>query len=155
MKPSPYMEQALAQAEAAAGRGEVPVGAVLVDPASGEAVAASGNRVVELSDPTAHAELLVIRAAAAARRSERLDGLDLYVTLEPCAMCAAAISFARLRRVIYGADDPKGGGVAHGARVFDHPTCHHRPEVVGGIGEVRAAALLRDFFRERRSLIGG
>ena len=150
MKPSPYMEQALAQAEAAAGRGEVPVGAVLVDPASGEAVAAAGNRVVELSDPTAHAELLVIRAAAAARRSERLDGLELYVTLEPCAMCAAAISFARLRRVIYGADDPKGGGVAHGARVFDHPTCHHRPEVVGGIGEVRAAALLRDFFRERR-----
>ena len=150
MKPSPYMEQALAQAEAAAGRGEVPVGAVLVDPASGEAVAAAGNRVVELSDPTAHAELLVIRAATAARRSERLDGLELYVTLEPCAMCAAAISFARLRRVIYGADDPKGGGVAHGARVFDHPTCHHRPEVVGGIGEVRAAALLRDFFRERR-----
>ena len=150
MKPSPYMEQALAQAEAAAGRGEVPVGAVLVDPASGEAVAAAGNRVVELSDPTAHAELLVIRAAAAARRSERLDGLELYVTLEPCAMCAAAISFARLRRVIYGADDPKGGGVAHGARVFDQPTCHHRPEVVAGIGEVRAAALLRDFFRERR-----
>ncbi len=150
MKPSPYMEQALAQAEAAAGRGEVPVGAVLVDPASGQAVAASGNRVVELSDPTAHAELLVIRAAAAARRSERLDGLDLYVTLEPCAMCAAAISLARLRRVVYGADDPKGGGVAHGARVFDQPTCHHRPEVVAGIGEVRAAALLRDFFRERR-----
>lgn len=150
MKPSPYMEQALAQAAAAAGRGEVPVGAVLVDPASGEAVAAAGNRVVELSDPTAHAEVLVIRAAARARGSERLDGLDLYVTLEPCAMCAAAISFARLRRVVYGAADPKGGGVEHGARVFDQPTCHHQPEVVAGVGEVRAAALLQDFFRSRR-----
>jgi tRNA(Arg) A34 adenosine deaminase TadA len=144
------MEQALAQAEAAAGRGEVPVGAVLVDADSGEAVAASGNRVVELSDPTAHAEILVIRAAAQALRSERLGGLDLYVTLEPCAMCAAAVSFARLRRLVYGAADPKGGGVEHGARVFDQPTCHHKPEVVADVGETRAAALLREFFHQRR-----
>ena len=144
------MEQALAQAESAAGRGEVPVGAVLVDSESGEAVAASGNRVVEMRDPTAHAEMLVIRAAAQARGSERLDGCDLYVTLEPCAMCAAAISFARLRRVVYGAADPKGGGVEHGARVFDQPTCHHRPEVVAGVHEARAAQLLRDFFEARR-----
>jgi len=150
MKPSPYMEQALSQAEAAAGRGEVPVGAVLVESASGEAVAASGNRVRELSDPTAHAEILVIRAAAQALGSERLGGLDLYVTLEPCAMCAGAISFARLRRVVYAADDPKGGGVEHGARFFDQPTCHHKPEVVAGVGEVRAAELLRAFFAQRR-----
>jgi tRNA(Arg) A34 adenosine deaminase TadA len=144
------MEQALAQAESAATRGEVPVGAVLVDTKSGEAVAASGNRVVKLRDPTAHAEMLVIRAAAQARGTERLDGCDLYVTLEPCAMCAAAISFARLRRVVYGAADPKGGGVEHGARVFDQATCHHRPELVSGVGETRAARLLRDFFAERR-----
>lgn len=142
------MVQALEQAHAAARRGEVPVGAVLVR--DGRVIAAAGNRVEELSDPTAHAEVLVLRAAAAAAGSPRLEGCDLYVTLEPCPMCAAAISFARLRRVYFGAYDPKGGGVEHGPRVFDHPTCHHRPEVVGGLAERDCAAVLRDFFRARR-----
>jgi tRNA(Arg) A34 adenosine deaminase TadA len=144
------MQAALAEAEAAAARGEVPVGAVLVDPATGAVVAAAGNRVEELADPSAHAELLAIRAACAARGQPRLPGLDLYVTLEPCALCAAAISFARLRRVYFGAYDPKGGAVEHGPRFFAQPTCHHAPEVYGGIEETRAAALLRGFFRERR-----
>ena len=144
------MAQALAQAESAADRGEVPVGAVIVDPRSGDAVSASGNRVVELCDPTAHAELLAIRAAARAMGHERLDGLDLYVTLEPCAMCAGAVSLARLRRLVYGAPDPKAGGVEHGGRVLDQPTCHHRPEVVAGVGGARAARLLRTFFAARR-----
>ena len=144
------MALALAQAEAAASRGEVPVGAVVVDPRSGEALALAGNRVVERRDPTAHAELLAIRAAARARGNERLTGLDLYVTLEPCAMCAAAVSLARLRRLVYGAADPKAGGVEHGARVFDQPTCHHRPEVAAGVGAARATALLRAFFTVRR-----
>lgn len=143
-----FMAQALEQARLAAARGEVPVGAVLVR--DGRVIAAAGNRVEELSDPTAHAEVLALRAAAAAAGSPRLEGCDLYVTLEPCPMCAAAISFARLRRVYYGAYDPKGGGVDHGPRVFDHATCHHRPEVVGGLGEAECATLLRDFFRERR-----
>src|SRR5262245_21990491 len=129
------MQLALAEARAAAGRGEVPVGAVLVDGASGALLAAAGNRVEELADPTAHAELLAIRAAAAARGVPRLDGADLYVTLEPCAMCAQAIAFARLRRVYFGAYDPKGGGVEHGARIFTHATCNHRPEVYGGLCE--------------------
>lgn len=142
------MAQALEQARLAARRGEVPVGAVLVR--DGRVVAAAGNRVEELSDPTAHAEVLVLRAAAATAGSPRLEGCDLYVTLEPCPMCAAAISFARLRRVYFGAYDPKGGGVEHGPRVFDHPTCHHRPEVVGGLAEAECATLLRDFFRQRR-----
>ena len=141
------MAQALEQARLAAARGEVPVGAVLVR--DGRVIAAAGNRVEELSDPTAHAEVLVLRAAAAAG-SPRLEGCDLYVTLEPCPMCAAAISFARLRRVYFGAYDPKGGGVEHGPRVFDHATCHHRPEVVGGLGERDCATLLREFFRQRR-----
>lgn len=141
------MQIALAEAIAAAARAEVPVGAVLVR--NGEVLARAGNRVEEWSDPTAHAEILAIRAAAA-RRGGRLDGCDLYVTLEPCPMCAAAIALARIRRVYFGAYDPKGGGIDHGARVFDHPTCHHRPEVYGGIEERRAAALLRDFFRARR-----
>lgn len=144
------MQQGLAQAEAAAGRGEVPVGAVLVDPITGEALAAAGNRVIELSDPTAHAEMLVIRAAAQTLGSERLNGLDLYVTLEPCAMCAAAIGLARLRRLVYGAPDPKSGGVEHGARIFELPTCHHKPEIISGVAAVRAAELLRTFFRARR-----
>jgi len=144
------MDLALAEAEAAAARGEVPVGAVLVDSRSGEAIARAGNRVEELKDPTAHAEMLVIRAAAHAAGLKRLENADLYVTLEPCTMCAAAISFARLRRLYFGAGDPKGGGVEHGARFFSQATCHHRPEVYGGIAERAAAGLLRTFFQARR-----
>ena len=144
------MRAALAEARAAAARGETPVGAVLVDPAARAIVARAGNRTRELSDPTAHAEILAIRAACAARGSERLPGLDLHVTLEPCPMCAAAIGFARIGRLYYGAADPKGGGVAHGARVFSHATCHHRPEIYDGIAAAESAALLRDFFAERR-----
>ncbi len=143
------MALALAEAEAAGARGEVPVGAVLMD-AAGTVLAQAGNRVEELRDPTAHAEMLAIRAAAAALGAKRLAGADLYVTLEPCAMCAAAISFARIRRLYFGAYDPKGGGVEHGARIFAQATCHHRPEVYGGIAETQAAALLRAFFRDRR-----
>ena len=141
---------ALAEAAAAGARGEVPVGAVLVDGASGAVVARAGNRVEELRDPTAHAELLAIRAAAAAGAAKRLPDCDLYVTLEPCPMCAQAISFARLRRLYFGAYDLKGGGVDHGPRIFTQPTCHHRPEIYGGIQEGEAAALLKDFFRARR-----
>jgi tRNA(adenine34) deaminase len=148
-KPS-YMDLALAEAEAAGLRGEVPVGAVLVEGASGRLLARAGNRVEELKDPTAHAEMLVIRAAAAEASLKRLESADLYVTLEPCAMCAAAISFARLRRLYFGAGDPKGGAVDHGPRFFAQATCHHRPEVYGGIGERVASALLKHFFRERR-----
>ena len=144
-----HMEAALAEARAAAARGEVPVGAVIVA-ADGRIVAAAGNRTRELSDPTAHAEILAIRAACATLESERLDGHDLYVTLEPCPMCAAAISFARLARLYYGAADPKSGGVAQGARVFAHPQCHHAPEVYDGIAAEAAAALLRGFFADRR-----
>ena len=144
-----YMDQALDQARAAAQRGETPVGAVLTAP-DGRVLAADGNRVRELSDPTAHAEMLVIRAASAALGSERLTGCGLTVTLEPCPMCAGAIAHARIATLWYGAADPKGGGVDHGPRVFHHPTCHHRPEVYGGIGEAASAELLRGFFRERR-----
>ncbi|WP_339832144.1 nucleoside deaminase [uncultured Parvibaculum sp.] len=147
-RPRP-MDMAMAEAEAAAARGEVPVGAVVVD-ASGTVLGRAGNRTLELKDPTAHAEMLAIRAACVALGSERLTGCDLYVTLEPCPMCAAAISFARLRRLYYGAADAKGGGVDHGPRIFEHATCHHRPDIYGGIGETRAAALLRDFFAARR-----
>ena len=145
-----YMAQALAQAERAAALGEVPVGAIVVDGASARVLAACGNRVLERRDPTAHAEMLAIRQAAQALASERLGGCDLYVTLEPCAMCAQAMALARVRRLYFGAADPKGGGVEHGARVFDQPTCHHRPEVYGGIDGARAAALLKDFFAARR-----
>jgi len=145
-----YMRQALAEAERAAAAGEVPVGAVLVDGASGAVLARAGNRVEADSDPTAHAEMLVLRAAAARIGAPRLEGCDLYVTLEPCTMCAAAIAFARIRRLYFGAYDPKMGGVEHGARVFAHPTCHHRPEVYGGIEETAAATLLRRFFTARR-----
>ncbi len=145
-----FMAQALAEAEAAAARGEAPIGAVLVAGESGEVLARAGNRVEELADPTAHAEMLVIRAACAGRKAPRLPDCDLYVTLEPCAMCAQAISFARLRRLYFGAADSKGGGVEHGARIFTQPTCHHRPDVYGGIDETRAAELLKDFFRARR-----
>ncbi len=144
-----HMDAALAQARAAGARGEVPVGAVIVGP-DGAPVAAAGNRTRELNDPTAHAEMLVIRAACAARGSERLTDCDLYVTLEPCPMCAAAISFARIGRLYYGASDPKSGGVAQGARVFAHPQCHHAPEVYDGISAAAAEALLRDFFAARR-----
>jgi tRNA(adenine34) deaminase len=145
-----YMEMAIAEAEAAGGRGDVPVGAVLVDASSGQVLARAGNRVEADSDPTGHAEILALRAAAAGIGAPRLPDCDLYVTLEPCAMCAQAISFARLRRVYFGAYDPKGGGVEHGARIFNQPTCHHAPEVVGGLEEARCAALLQDFFAERR-----
>ena len=144
-----HMDAALDQARAAGGRGEVPVGAVVIAP-DGRIVAAAGNRTRELSDPTAHAEVLAIRAACLAAGSERLDRHDLYVTLEPCPMCAAAISFARIGRLYYGAADPKSGGVAHGARVFSHPQCHHLPEVYDGIGGGEAAALLRSFFAAKR-----
>jgi tRNA(Arg) A34 adenosine deaminase TadA len=143
------MLAALAEAEAAAARGEVPVGAVVVT-GSGNVLARAGNRMRELADPTAHAEMLAIRQACVALGSERLDGADIYVTLEPCAMCAAAIALARLRRLYWGAADPKGGGVEHGACVFSQPTCHHAPELYGGIEERKAARLLREFFAGRR-----
>ena len=146
----PFMDLALAEAEAAAARGEVPIGAVLVERASGTVLAAAGNRTEAESDPTAHAEMVVIRAAARTRGRARLAGCDLYVTLEPCAMCAGALALARIDRLYYGAADPKGGGVVHGARVFDRPTANHRPEVYGGFRERRAAALLRAFFEARR-----
>lgn len=143
-----FMAIALDQARLAALRGEVPVGAVVVR--DGRVMAASGNRVEDLADPTAHAEMLAIRAAAELLGTPRLDGCDLYVSLEPCPMCAAAISLARIRRLVFGAYDPKSGGTEHGARVFDHATCHHRPEVVGGMREGEAAALLKTFFQDRR-----
>ena len=142
------MALALAEARAAAAAGEVPVGAVVVK--DGAVVAAAHNRPRALKDPTAHAEMLAIRRACAALGDERLTGCDLYVTLEPCAMCAAAISFARIRRLYFGAADPKGGAVEHGPRFFAQPTCHHAPEVYGGIREGEAAALLREFFAGRR-----
>ncbi|MBU3030190.1 nucleoside deaminase [Paracoccus marinaquae] len=144
-----HMAAALAEARAAADRGEVPVGAVLVDP-HGRVVAAAGNRTRELSDPTAHAEILAIRDACAAAGSERLPGHRLWVTLEPCPMCAAAISAARIATLYYAASDPRMGGVAHGARVFDHPQCHHRPQVYDGIDAAPARALLQSFFGTRR-----
>lgn len=146
---SGYMELALEQARKAAEADEVPVGAVLVD-ASGAVLAATHNRVERDKDPTAHAEMLAIREAAAKRGDARLPDCDLYVTLEPCPMCATAISFARLRRVYWGASDPKGGGIENGPRIFAQATCHHRPELFGGIAETEAAALLRDFFKARR-----
>lgn len=144
-----HMDIALEEARLAATRGEVPVGAVVVDP-GGRVVARAGNRTRELSDPTAHAEILALRAACAAAGSERLPGHALYVTLEPCPMCAAAISFARIARLHYGAADPKSGGVAQGPRIFGHPQCHHVPEVHDGIAADEAEALLRDFFAGRR-----
>ncbi|RBO53462.1 nucleoside deaminase [Rhodovulum sp. BSW8] len=144
-----HMDRALAEARAAARRGEVPVGAVVVAP-TGRIVAAAGNRTRELADPTAHAEILALRAACAEARSERLPGYDLYVTLEPCPMCASAIGQARIARLYYGAADPKSGGVAHGARVFAHPQSHHVPEVYDGIAEAEAEALLKAFFAPRR-----
>jgi tRNA(adenine34) deaminase len=142
------MDDALAEARAAQAADEVPVGAVIVR--EGAVIARAGNRTLRDSDPTAHAEMLAIRAAAAAIGSERLTDCDLYVTLEPCAMCAAALSFARIRRLYYGAADPKGGAVDNGVRFFSSPTCHHGPEVYGGMSESEAASLLREFFQARR-----
>lgn len=143
------MDRALRQARLAAERGEVPIGAVIVD-AAGRVLAEAGNRTEELNDPSAHAEILAIRIACDGRRAPRLPDCDLYVSLEPCPMCAQAISFARIRRLYFGAPDAKGGGVEHGPRLFGQPTCHHRPEVYGGIAESEAGELLRGFFRERR-----
>ena len=142
------MDLALALAAEAAARGEAPVGAVIVD--NGEVLAAERNRMRELNDPTAHAEMLAIRTALQQRGTGRLDGCDLYVTLEPCAMCAGAIAHARLRRLYYGTEDMKAGAVDNGVRLFAQPTCRHRPEVISGLGEARAAALLRQFFQDRR-----
>lgn len=144
-----YMDLALEQARAAGLRGEVPVGAVIIGP-DGRVLAAEGNRTRELKDPTAHAEILAIRSACAALEAERLTGCDLYVTLEPCAMCAAAIAAARVARLYYGASDPKSGGVAQGARVFSQPQSHHCPEIYDGIAETEATELLQAFFRARR-----
>jgi tRNA(adenine34) deaminase len=146
---STFMNLALEEARAAGARGEVPIGAVIVD-GVGKILAQAGNRTEELSDPTAHAEMEVIRQACAIRSAPRLPDCIIYVTLEPCPMCAAAISFARLGRLYYGAPDPKGGGVEHGPRIFHQATCHHRPELYPGIGEDEAAALLRGFFQDRR-----
>ncbi len=145
-----YMRAALAEALAAAARGETPVGAVIVDPATGEIVAAAGNGPIGAHDPTAHAEIAAIRLAAAKLQNYRLTGLTLFVTLEPCAMCAGAISHARLGRVVYGASDPKGGGVAHGPKVFEQPTIHWKPTVESGVMAEDSAGLLRAFFKARR-----
>ena len=143
-----FMEEALVEARTAAAEGEVPIGCVIVR--GGAVIARARNATIAARDPTAHAEMLAIRTAAAALASERLVDCDLHVTLEPCAMCAAAISFARIRRLYYGAADPKGGAVDNGVKFFSSPTCHHRPEVYSGIAEREAAALLQEFFRTRR-----
>ena len=143
-----FMDMALAEARAAGARGEVPVGAVIVR--DGEVLARAGNRTLADRDPTAHAEMIVVREAASKVGSERLDDCDLYVTLEPCAMCAGAVAFARIRRLYYGAADAKGGAVDNGVKFFVSPTCHHRPEVYGGLAEAEAASLLKEFFRELR-----
>jgi tRNA(Arg) A34 adenosine deaminase TadA len=144
------MRIALAEAQAAAARGEAPIGAVLADPATGEVLAQAGNAPIGSADPTAHAEILVLREVAARTGNYRLIGLTLYVTLEPCAMCAGAISHARIGRLVFGAEDPKGGAVVHGPRFFNQPTCHWRPEVEGGVFAEESATMLREFFRERR-----
>jgi tRNA(Arg) A34 adenosine deaminase TadA len=145
------MRIALEAAQAAAARGETPVGAVVLDPATGQVVAVAGNSPIGANDPTAHAEVLALRAAAAARGNYRLTGLTLVVTLEPCAMCAGAISHARIGRVVFGAEDPKGGAVVHGPRFFEQPTCHWSPEVAGGVLADESAALLKGFFKARRA----
>jgi tRNA(Arg) A34 adenosine deaminase TadA len=150
MSDDEIMALALAEAEAAGGRGEVPVGAVLVG-ADGQILAHDGNRIVERHDPTAHAEILVMRAGAAALANERLVGASLFVTLEPCAMCAGAASFARIARVVFAAEDPKGGAVLHGPLFFAQPTCHHRPTVARAAGGEKASELLKSFFRARRA----
>ncbi len=143
-----FMDMALAEARAAGECGEVPIGCVVVR--HGEVIARAGNRTLAARDPTAHAEMIAIRAAAHSLRSERLDDCDLYVTLEPCAMCAGAVAFARIRRLYYGAADPKGGAVDNGVKFFASPTCHHRPDVYSGLGEAEAGNLLKEFFKERR-----
>lgn len=143
------MQHALAQAEAARARGEVPVGAVITD-AKGLVIAANGNRIIEHADPTAHAEMLVIREATKVLKNERLIDCNLYVTLEPCPMCAGAISLARIKRLYYGAADEKAGGAEHGVRLFSHPSCHHRPEIYGGIDQTACATILREFFSAKR-----
>ncbi len=150
MTETDFMALALDQAGLGAAAGEVPVGAVLVDGVTGEIVAAAHNLVESAADPTAHAEMLVLRSGAAKSGAPRLTDCDLYVTLEPCPMCAQAISFARPRRLYFGAYDPKGGGVDHGPRIFSQTTCHHAPEVIGGVNEIQCAKVLKDFFRERR-----
>lgn len=150
MAKTDFMALAFEEAEAAGVRGEVPIGAVVVEAATGRVLARAGNEVEAARDPTAHAELLALRRAAAAVGAPRLVDCDLYVTLEPCPMCASAASFARVRRLYYGASDPKGGGVEHGARVFEQATCHHKPEVYAGFQERRASELLKSFFRARR-----
>lgn len=146
--PQSPMQIAMEEARAAASRGEVPIGAVITH--KSKIIARAGNRTRELNDPTAHAEVLTIRMACEALGNERLGECDLYVTLEPCTMCAAAISFARIRRLYYASSDPKGGGVEYGARFYSQPTCHHAPDVYSGIGEAEATALLRDFFKQKR-----
>ena len=148
-----YMSAAFELAETAATRGEVPVGAVVVDGTSGDVLARAHNRIEELGDPTAHAEILALREAARVKKTPRLMDCDLYVTLEPCTMCASAISLARIRRLYFGASDPKGGGVEHGARVFEQRTCHHAPEVYGGIDARRSEELLRQFFANLRRTV--
>lgn len=145
-----HMAEALTEAKAAAARGEVPVGAVIVDAATGQVIARGGNRTEAAHDPSAHAEIVALRAAGALKGTARLVDCDMYVTLEPCPMCATAISFARLRRVYFGAYDPKGGGIEHGAKVYIHNTCHHAPEVYGGIDEQACGALLKAFFKDLR-----
>ena len=151
MKEFGLMKLALNEARDSERRGEVPVGAVIVNSQNGEILAQAGNRTEELRDPTAHAELLAIRAAASRLGSSRLLNCDVYVTLEPCAMCAAAIALAKLRKLVFGAYDPKGGAVEHGPRLFSHPTIHHRPEIIGGVMELDCAELLTTFFRDRRN----
>lgn len=146
-----HMTQALFEAKIAGSNGEVPVGAVIIDSVTGQVIAASGNKTEKNNDPTAHAELLAIQAACKIKGAARLPECDLYVTLEPCPMCATAISFARLRRVYFGAYDPKGGGIDHGPKIFTQPTCHHKPEVYGGIDEQACAGILKEFFKNKRS----
>jgi tRNA(Arg) A34 adenosine deaminase TadA len=149
------MRIALAEAQAAADRGEAPIGAVVADPSTGEVIARAGNAPISRADPTAHAEILALREAAAKLGNYRLTGLTLVVTLEPCAMCAGAISHARIGRVLYGAEDPKGGAVIHGPRFFEQPTCHWRPEIDGGLFAEESSEMLRGFFRERRKTASG
>lgn len=150
MNDQDYMKLALAQAEDAAQKGEVPIGAVLVDPANGDIVAKGHNLTITNHDPTAHAEIVAIRAACESLNSQRLIGLDLFVTLEPCTMCAAAISFSRLRRVVFGAMDEKGGGILHGAKFYNQKTCHHRPEIISGVMAEPCGKILKEFFQARR-----
>lgn len=145
-----FMDEAFKEAKFAFDRGEVPVGAVIVDPKTKKIIARAGNQVMEMKDPTGHAEIQVIREACSKLRSERLVGLDLYVTIEPCAMCATAISFARIGRLYFGAEDYKMGGVLNGPKIFSNPACHHAPEVYDGFGAARAKKLMQDFFKAKR-----